>query len=388
MEKLKHLYVVPTNRYIKDDLFNYNEEIKWIENSYNIKIEPMVFDDSKDDLIAEYNREKCQKYGWIFLDIDEQNRIIKEIIGKIQNDKVIGQKLYSLFFGDQLSYGKVANRIFVIANYLGYDVIHRRDSDTSLYNKNEKYPLELEIKILRNEKYPFVVGGGYIGDWAIAYNDVNNDIFHKIIFNGYKYSNMKHVANNINFRFSEQAKNISKEYCNVNQLMVELGNCMMTDIYKILPCNPANFTNGVDYIYHWIVNSMGIGQYYHNYKVMHNHPNSDHDYFYHYGFAKSRATNVYFYDLYIRIEKEIKKEKNINRIREIITSLNKFDMESLEIKSREVLMEHIALLKTEEKYKCVAKKLESDSEKIINEVKEDIKNYVFLNEYWQKMFEK
>ncbi len=383
--RLRHIYVVPANRVLNERIFNYDIEIDYVKGKYDLDITRIVFDDAKDPLISENNRRICDKHNWFFLSYSQQVEMFEKIVSQIrieENDKRI---LHELFFPKELSYGAIANRIIVFSNYFHFDVIHRRDSDTALYEKGQRFPMDFEIEILKKEKFPYIVGGGYIGDWAIAYEDVSDEILYELVLNGYMYSGMKEIEKNINFRFINNEMIEDEGYSQVNNLLVELGNCMMTKIYSLLPCNPAKYTNGVDYIYHWIANSMGIGQYYHSAKVRHLHPKHEKkEYLYHYGFAKSRATNVYFYELYNDLE--LKKSGAVINNKQIIQKIvNNFNFIELEKKSRQVLRRHIDLLKQEDAYVEIAQRLNDDYEKIIREVKRDIYNYQFLLRFWEKI---
>jgi hypothetical protein len=393
----KHAFVIPTNKMINKEAIMYKDEVEYAKNKLNLFIDFFVFEDSNDIEIGKFNRTLLEKHDIKYMSIYDQKNIVNQILNKIVTNPCERDKIFNLLFKSKISYGSIANRIFLIANFLGYNIIHRRDADTYLNNINEiDFPIKEECRILKNEQSAFLLGGGYIGDFAIGYNNLEEHNLHELIENGYRYSDFENLDLNFQYRFKNNCsthmfKESLPRYMRTDEILVEVGNSCIREIFKIFPCSTATFTNGVDYIYHFILNALGTNTFYHCNEVFHNHKSdaSIENYSYHYGFAKSRAINVYFYKLYnyIKNNKKIFLDVKSNGLQyiNIFPHVKQIFSNALD-ESQEVLKKHISILYKSNAYKQIAQRLNTDFCKIIDETKNDLEDYILLSKYWIELF--
>ena len=148
-KKLKYAYWIPTNKEIDKMLKSYVIEIDYVCTKYEIDI-PVFILDSGNDEIEKLNdaaiREISRNYpnlSFYYLSLKKQETIINKIIDRAKLIPEFSQ----CFVINEINYGVTMNKIYLIATALGYDIIHRRDSDTFL-QENCPYPPEVEVKYI------------------------------------------------------------------------------------------------------------------------------------------------------------------------------------------------------------------------------------------------
>ena len=176
------------------------------------------------------------------------------------------------------------NKIYLIAAALGYDVLHRRDSDTVL-QENCPYPLELEIDNIgkvnsnfKSNRKVAIVGSGYVGEWNLDIKDFvvgNDDLFHVFLsclnipaeghedFMNETYKDCKKY-----FKEDEYQYVIGRE-----TKMPEAGNFAIYDLFRKFPCLPADFTLGSDYFTFKMAISFEYPVLFHERRVFHSYHN-------------------------------------------------------------------------------------------------------------------
>lgn len=273
---MQHSYWLPTNRLIEKSLSSYCEEIEYCQKKYNVSI-PVYILDSGDNIIEKRNKETIDKAKELFNDI-KINHITfntqKAILGKILNTDNLSVNWINYFMNTKTNYGAVMNRIYLLATAFGYDVIHRRDSDTVL-QKNCPYPLELELKYIANKtsngkSQVRIVGSGYIDEWNLDIKDLIKGDDNKFnIFldclNIPKEQQKEYIATT----YADCKKTFKSDIVLVNKKTPEAGNFCVYELFKQFPCMPANNTLGTDYFTFKVAKALGWDIVFHERRVKH-----------------------------------------------------------------------------------------------------------------------
>ena len=231
----KHLYVIPTNRLCvssQESLFNEKKLCELLDDEIAFAVI-----DSSSEQDAQHNKEKLislslktKLHNIYYINATEFDSEINRNIGNLLDEKA----LKDCILGTEFSYGKAANRSFLVAGILKADYLHRRDSDVYLQKIKEKWllPLEQEIKYLgktvesiedllavryKNKK-TYMVGSGYIGDWGIDYKCLKTD--EENLLKMFSLSKPNFSQDEIRTYIKEKYVDGSNEICIANNVLV------------------------------------------------------------------------------------------------------------------------------------------------------------------------
>ena len=275
-EGMKHSYWIPTNRLIERCLSSYCKEVQYCQNKYKIEI-PMYIIDSGNIEIENSNRTAIsavkKKYDDVkitHISFEKQRDLIESIL----DDSELSKVWIEYFMNTRANYGAVMNRIYVLATALGYDVIHRRDSDTLLQN-NCPYPLELEIEYITTSvsggnSQVRVVGSGYIGEWNLDIKDlIRYDASKFNIFLDCLNISKDNQEEYITTTYTDSEKEFKSDDILINKKTPEAGNFCIYKLFKQYPCMPANNTLGTDYFTFKMAKALGWDILFHERRVVH-----------------------------------------------------------------------------------------------------------------------
>lgn len=194
-------------------------------------------------------------------------------------EKDFNLKIRELLFGTEFSYGKMMNRLFLIAMMLRCDYLHRRDSDTYV-QEYEGYivnPFETELSFLGNtldDNNIYMVGSSYIGDWGIDYSQISDDF--QLLKKLFKLSKKSYTEEQLEQYIVDKYINGSKEYYQGKDEFsfkksnyIDAGNYALYKIYNHIPMNPSENTSGTDYVFHDILSLFRNAKIFHNRRVIH-----------------------------------------------------------------------------------------------------------------------
>ena len=276
---MKHSYWIPTNRRIDSCLYSYIQEIEFCTDQFRIDI-PVFILDSGNFEIETLNKSainilklKYPKLQLYHLTLNLQKRIIESI-----TKKAAASEWNMCFINDCVNYGAVMNRIFILAAVFGFDVIHRRDSDTFL-QENCPYPLEFEINYIGkpyrdNEPKVYLIGSSYIGEWNLNIKEfvINDDkLFHTFL-------NCLNIPESAHAPYMEETHNGCKkkykgdypQYITGQEIKLpEAGNFCVYELFRYFPCMFANYTIGTDYFLFKLAIMFGYPFIFHERRVHH-----------------------------------------------------------------------------------------------------------------------
>ncbi|MBU7595706.1 DUF6271 family protein [Metabacillus halosaccharovorans] len=417
--KISRLYAIPTNRLTNECINSLSEEVNFVQNKIGQNIKMAVID-SSDSSIFNKNREAIIQAKEEF-SLQEVYHIKKSIIDKICFDFVqktnLDNKthLISLLNSDELSYGMAANRTFLLAAVLNCQYLHRRDSDVFINNRKENksvpLPIEIEINYLGNkcqdrnikshEGTIYMVGSGYLGDWAIDLMDMakqNFESFCDYILVGKSGNTKEEVEKIVNDRFIQ---GYSEEYVKDEiyipgrQNYIEVGNYSLYKIFLSLPLSPAIGTIGTDYFYHALMGNLGMPMVYHNRRLVHKHSKDRKDikqlYDYHFRLVKHRCLVLYYSKLYKNVREKGVKIKGKNTldtelIRDELIDISRHIL----YKEQENIIQKICEVyrnSNMKKYINISEFIETKKMDIINSTHQDVYNHAMLINIWPQLIE-
>lgn len=272
---INNTYIIPTNKECTKYLKSILAEISFVEEKYNLFFYVVILDSATPN---DYSKNHAYLKNVKF-----KNSKLLHICSQLLDDDItynlnrrVSNNIIKLVTGNEFSYGKMNNKISIIANILGTDYIHRRDSDVALqyYNNNIVSPLEVEILTFLNTKNIFMVGSSYIGDWGIDYKKYEDDL--DLLLKLFALSKPNYSERELHQYIKEKyiygcrdnyngKDDISFKKSNY----IDAGNFSIYKIFKYYPVPPAIGVSGTDYFYHFILNNLEKSKIFHNRRVLH-----------------------------------------------------------------------------------------------------------------------
>ena len=291
---MMRLFTMPTNRYCLKYATSYVDELKFVEETYNESFVYLVMGSGSEEIdkinerdFFEWNSQ--ESYNIHYVNIDRQRKWLKDVIFKSMVDDK--EKMFLIFQPpkNKICYGDVLNRSFLAAVSMEAKTLHRRDSDTKLLDKNNHYPLEMEVRYLGKEYVDFpelgfnsdakinFVGGNYSGESSgdfLELYKINPELLYRHVGMNYPNKSRDEVLELTHSRFIEINNNLPRDEVEVKlvmERMIELGNCAYFDVYNYLPVSPAFEIMATDYFIHDVLFKLKLPNVYHRYRVLHEH---------------------------------------------------------------------------------------------------------------------
>lgn len=293
MTSEKHLYAIPTNRDASKSIKSLANDIAVAIDEHVLLPEQLIFVLLDSSTQATFDRNHAQlKASFKALKITCLHIPVSAFDAHL--NQALDPKLAALVVGSGFSYGKMVNKISIIAHLLGAHYIHRRDSDVYLQANNTQItPLIAEMRAFNENDQFLLVGSSYLGAWGIDYSDVADDLpTLRKLFSLSKptyspsqlddYINNKYVQGSTetfpgDLAFSEQKSNY-----------IDAGNFALKEVFLKIPVSPANVTSGTDYLYHTLVGKSGWRMVYHNDRVVHQYNENRYDQIDHLTYGNSK----------------------------------------------------------------------------------------------------
>lgn len=394
--KYSHIYFIPTNRYVSTCLTSYLEEI---ERAITIlgdarSILLCIVEDGSEGISIKNKKlmEKVikdkEEIPIIYISRELRDEFINSISG---ND----HKLYSLFFGEELNYGRIANICSLIASYYSVDYLHRRDSDTRLYieNDNQLFPIDFEIEYLK-DKNAYMVGGNYFNQWNIDLSIFGNQ---KTLFKefmrclGIKEEIHETIIEN-NIKIDLIPKIPSPQIYLTNGAHPDMGNVSYKNALISIPFPPHNLITGTDYFQMIALMKSSHEVYLHNYSVLHIYQKD----------RKSKDAVIRYYSNIARFIDYLKlyetvfmdfEKKDIETItRNLVDSLQRALDRSYVLRNKRIdaIDNYLQLLKksfTPFKEELIAN-VQNEIDNIIKAGTEGLRDHIYLAQHWFELIKK
>ena len=409
----KHLLCIPTNRFCAESIESlYNEMFynrKADEELHFAVIDSSEGRDSYENqkaLADVAQRVKCSNAYYVPVgDFDEN---LQDMAGDFLDEF----SLKDAVVGNEYSYGKAANRSFMLAIMLGADYIHRRDSDVYLQRINDEWlrPIDIEAEylgqtipndILRNEEVQvdsnrvYMVGSGYVGDWAVDYSSLKDDEESLLMLVSLAKPNFsrEQLKNYIDSKYVQGSREsyTSDEISYLRRNNIDVGNSSLFSIFRYVPLSPASYTSGTDYLYHGILDALGYPYLFHNRKVIHKYDENRYEVLtnvmYHYTKALSRCNGEIYRKLYSELKKEAGTPIDISLARKVSETLHSVADERWEDVLNEKLNKTIMTFrqtKNDDICSC-AEYIENNKDSIVGKVTCDAKTHALLIKHWGEL---
>jgi hypothetical protein len=205
-----------------------------------------------------------------YLPFNIQKNIIKNVLSLAK----LPENWNVMFLPSYSDYGAMMNKIYVFAIIGGFNVIHRRDSDTIL-QQPDIMPILNEMRIFTDESYKNVAisGSGYVGEWNLDirnFAENNTDAFSDFL------SSLS-IPDSAHEEYMKKTIDGSKDVYSGEDDVVsfnetatpEAGNFAMRYIQELLPCLPARLTLGTDYFPFKVSAIFGYAMVFHQRRVQH-----------------------------------------------------------------------------------------------------------------------
>lgn len=276
-------YFVPTHRPITAEAGERHFlEVQHARRNCGVDLPLIVVDDGSTNASA--MRDWAAKFRDVpayYFTSDEVTAVYDAVAARLP--KAARDALRQLYPDGHINYGRVYNKIYVLAAALGARQVHRRDSDTyaQVVRRNDQdsylFPVELEVELLDKQvegRPVWLVGGGYTGKWSI-------DIDHLIVdpdtrdlrrfFNCLSIPEEEHdVVLHEHIRGNSAPYQSDKLEVDSNK-EPDCGNMAMVEVFEHLPCSPVRYALGGDYFTFACLIEANLGRVYHNRAVVHAH---------------------------------------------------------------------------------------------------------------------
>ncbi|USS90480.1 DUF6271 family protein [Fructilactobacillus carniphilus] len=281
MTAAQHLYVIPTNREAGASIASLLDEIKIAFAQGKLSPDQLVlvvldsgnehdFAVNHDQLLHSLAGSAIKAYHVTADDFDQLLR------------QAVDPDVVDLVVGEEFSYGKMVNKISIMANLLGTRYVHRRDSDVYLQADRSVTPLLAELEGFAIDDKVKLVGSSYIGAWGIDYSDVEDDqeTLRKLFSLSKPNYTTAQLDDYINNKYVEGSKETftgKLTFSEKKANYIDAGNFALKDIFLNVPVSPANVTSGTDYLYHNALGKSDWKMLYHNDRVIHRYNKDRYD---------------------------------------------------------------------------------------------------------------
>lgn len=397
MTEEKHMYVIPTNRDSHDSIDSLVNDVKLTlaeKKLHHNQIEFVILD-SGTDVDFQLNHQqlihsiKGLKLNAYHIPSKNLDYILKD---------VLDSDLSELIVGEGFSYGKMVNKISIIANILHAKYIHRRDSDVYIQKHNTKItPLIAEIQAFNTNEQCIMVGSSYTGAWGIDYSDVENDIvtLRKLFSLSKPSYTVKQLDDYINNKYIAGSKEtfsgsliLSESKANY----IDAGNFSLRDIFQYLPVSPADITSGTDYLYHTVLGKSDWKIFYHNNRVIHKYTSDRYDRINHIIYGDSKLLSRLMTTVTQNALTDVMLSNNFREMAAQLANSYSNAVKANDIKSklRSTLDSFIDVYSTipYENYKKVASHVAQNKEHYIDKTIQDVNNFVLLINNWENVMKK
>jgi hypothetical protein len=275
---MRSIYCVPTHRRVAgENLRGFLAELDVGQIHSRQAIPFCFFDDLGGDQHRQLLRHELAPYpavqAYIF-DQEACNRLVARLAGDVPREHA--GALAQLRLEPDVSYGKVMNKLFLMALLFGVEALHRRDMDTlpplHATTGEVRYPIELELEWLGPGR-SYAVGGGYQGASNLdlsALGAAQNEKVHRILLSLLSFRPEHHDA--IIERQAAAARPFREDRVTHGEdAFPECGNYSLYRLFEFLPCSAARETLGTDYFPTVVALELGWPVSYHSRAVLHRH---------------------------------------------------------------------------------------------------------------------
>ena len=415
---------LPTNRECKETIKLLAYEAEYANKNFDINIKLLILDTSTKE-IAQDNQSVLQSLKnelsieIIYLNENEQDKFISDIVKNSGVEKP--EKAIYLMSPKGVSYGACTNRAFLISSAMGCDILLRRDSD-SRYQKlsnNYIFPIENELIALgikakdiidkvnssslthKQELMPIsLVGGSFIGEMSVDISELKElspSAYSKVVGlwapTGSTEEEKKSLVD-VSFtgggttRFTKDHKCLGTS----DPMKIDMCNVGFYKVHQHIPLPPGEETTGSDYFLLHFVKSSTLPGISHNRHIenFYTPVRKTDD-----GFKKSQLrfckfliSMPYLYSIYESMEKY--GSNIINEEYEPRVELIKSFIDKSILINENVCNEKIEILINEYeklggRYEKFATDLKEKKVSLLNEVKEDFKNFSYLVSIWPNL---
>lgn len=291
--KFNHVYTIGTERYLLEDcLQSYVNEVIFMKEILGETVPLLIIDESRAEIENE-NRKMVNELKRnnpdaliLYFDMETQKGIFNILLRS-----GIPEEIVNLLDFEGFSYGRIMNKQFLIAAFLGADFVHRRDSDVKI-TAEFGFPSEIEQRYLgkkvseANQLLPeinldyspdkeiYVVGSGYSGgsDWKVDYSPfLPQDAKLILEFNklaGYTDNLSTEYYNEVvtgNISVNKKVSYLPKD----NHPNPLCGNISYYKVFKYIPCSPIFSTIGSDNLIRDLLKNIEFPIIYHSNFVYH-----------------------------------------------------------------------------------------------------------------------
>lgn len=393
----KHLYIIPTNRDSRGSIASLINDINVALDEQKIErhqIDFVVldsgttqdFDLNHQQLLTSLSNSNLNAYH---ISTNKLDAMLRNVLEK---------NLANLVVGSDFSYGKMVNKISIIANTLNATYIHRRDSDVYLQKNNTQItPLVAELTAFKTDDQCIMAGSSYIGAWGIDYSDVENDITAlRKLFSLSKPSYTKNQLDDyIHNKYIDGSKETFNGQLNLSESKanyIDAGNFALKNIFYAIPVSPADVTSGTDYLYHTVLEKSDWKMLYHNDRVFHQYTDDRYDRINHITYGDSKLLSRLMTTVTQHALKNVQLSNNFNEMSVQLAEAYTHAVNSNNIKTalNNTINKFITVYADipYTNYQNVASHISQHKNYYIDKTLQDVNNFIWLINHWESILKK
>lgn len=394
MTNEKHLYIIPTNRDARDSVKSLVNDIKAVINNGLLKSNQIYFVllDSGNDKDFKLNHQQFLK-SIRQLTINSYHIPVNGLDYLLENH--LDMELSQLLVGEGFSYGKMVNKISIIANILNAQYIHRRDSDVYIQEtQDETTPLIAEVCAFKNDPKCMMVGSSYIGAWGIDYSDVEDDI--DTLRKLFSLSKPSYTDEQLDDYINNKYILGSKEHFNGNLIFserkanyIDAGNFALKDIFQYIPVSPADVTSGTDYLYNTVLGKSDWKMLYHNDRVFHRYATDRYQMINHITYGDSKLLSRLMTKVTQTALDDVKLSSDFKKMKEQLSNSYYFAIHSSDIKTKLMITvdNFIEVYSTipHDNYKKIASHISKNKKYYVDKTLNDVSKFILLIDKWESV---
>ncbi|WP_405860314.1 DUF6271 family protein [Streptomyces sp. NBC_00090] len=416
---------LPTNRSCAETIRAVAEEAAHGARHFDVEVHLLVLDSSEAPVIAEHRQAVAAlppAPGVVVhhLDETEQRTFLSKVISRSGVDAP--DRMLDLVLPSRVSYGACTNRAFLIAEALGCDSVHRRDSDSRYQSLDGRpvFPLHHELTTLgrrasdvaglvsRSRLDPAyahrpvaMVGGSFVGEMSVDVEEIRRldpSVYHDVVGlsvpDGYPEIWRRNLIEE-SFRGAGTAAFTGDRttLTSVNPMRVDMCNIGFTrEVYGRVPLPPATDTIGSDYFLIHVVHDARLPGVLHNRHIVNFHTGerrTDAGFLaYQVRLAKFLLSAPYFNAVYARMaaaaeelldtEGQVRASVVAGFVRDS-TALDRVEnAERLDVVDR-------SYRKLGGRYAEAADVLAADRERLLDEARGDMEEFALLIDAWEPL---
>lgn len=416
---------LPTNRSCAETIRAVAEEAAHGARHFDVEVHLLVLDSSEAPVLAEHRQAVAAlppAPGVVVhhLDETEQRTFLSEVISR--SGVAAPDRMLDLVLPSRVSYGACTNRAFLIAEALGCDSVHRRDSDSRYQYLDGRpvFPLHHELTALgrrasdvaglvsRSRLDPAyahrpvaMVGGSFVGEMSVDVEEIRRldpAVYHDVVGlsvpDGYPEIWRGNLIEE-SFRGAGTASFTGDltTLTSVNPMRVDMCNIgFAREVYGRVPLPPATDTIGSDYFLIHVVHDARLPGVLHNRHIVNFHTGerrSDAGFLaYQVRLAKFLLSAPYFNAVYARMaaaaeelldaEGQVRASLVAGFVRDS-TALDRVEnAERLDVVDR-------SYRKLGGRYAEAADVLAADRERLLDEARSDMEEFALLIDAWEPL---